>query len=330
MPAQSRLIEGEFSPHDLFREAAALALCGSPAPEHRQQILSGQFRGWMWMEEVHPGLSGSACDLVTLSDAVIAQPIERSVMIGVHLHGRNGELAVEGGEAVSSSLEQSQIVGLGEARKGMRKLFPGDRYVRAGLIVRPSFLEHHGGAVAGNDLDLVDRLMSPGVHCRALRRCEIMIHLAKALVETPYTGSLGTLFRESTTTQMLFQALRLLRADEGCYRQLGKRHYDAVLHAQSLLDAALNAPPGTMALARQVGLNRNALQAGFKAVFGTTIFGYVREQRLRMARILIRDHGLGAAEAGYRVGFRSAAAFSVAFRRAFGHPPSQDASDTRH
>jgi len=39
-----------------------------------------------------------------------------------------------------------------------------------------------------------------------------------------------------------------------------------------------------------------------ESVFGTTIFGYVRARRLEIGRILIRDHGLLVAEAGYRVG----------------------------
>ncbi|MEM1140849.1 MAG: helix-turn-helix transcriptional regulator, partial [Pseudomonadota bacterium] len=60
--------------------------------------------------------------------------------------------------------------------------------------------------------------------------------------------------------------------------------------------------------------------------FGTTIFGYIREQRLEMARYLLLDHGLKVSEAGYRVGFSSPAAFSSAYRRRFGHPPSVDSA----
>lgn len=75
-------------------------------------------------------------------------------------------------------------------------------------------------------------------------------------------------------------------------------------------------------LARRLGANVTTLQANFKAAFGTTIFGYVRNRRLEMARVLLLDHGLGVAEAGYRVGFTNASAFTAAYRRHFGHSPS--------
>jgi len=332
MPMRSRLIEGEFTPGDLFREAAALVALSAPfpAPETKQQVLSGQFKGWMWMDEVHPGLNGSACDMVTLSDAVITQPIERSVLITMLLRGGNGVLMPEPGEAIVCLPERPQIVGLGEERRYARSLTAGQQCVRVGVMVRPTFVEQRADALSGDDLDLLDQLMSRGFRSLTLPRCEVMVQLSKALVESSYCGSLGSLFRESAITQMMFQALRLLRTEERRFRRLGKRHHDAVVEARTLLDAALLSPPGTIELARQVGLNRNALQAGFKAMFGTTIFGYVREQRLTMARVLIEEHGLGAAEAGYKVGFASPSAFSAAYRRQFGHSPTAGLPGTRH
>lgn len=318
----SRLIEGQFAARDLSRETAALCLAAPADKDSGKQILSGQFRGWMWMEEVHPGLSGSACDMTTLSDAVIAQPVERSVGMTLLLDGGSGTLLPGDEAAIICKPERPWIAGFGEGRRHTRMLKAGERCVRTGVMIRPSFLDLHADSLSNEDIDLLETWMAPGFRSLEFGRCEVMVQSARALVDTPYSGSLGKLFRESASAQMLFQALRLLRTDNRRSRQLGKRHYDAVLHAQALLDAALLSPPGTIELARQVGLNRNALQAGFKAAFGTTVFGYVREQRLSMARVLIEEHRLGAAEAGYKVGFASPSAFSAAFKRRFGHAPT--------
>lgn len=94
--------------------------------------------------------------------------------------------------------------------------------------------------------------------------------------------------------------------------------------ARAILDSDLIAPPKTLDLAKQVGGNISALQLNFKRVFGTTIFGYIRTRRLAMARVLITEHKLGSAQAGYRVGFASPAAFTAAYRRFFGRPPSAE------
>jgi AraC-like DNA-binding protein len=321
MTPQSRLIEGEFAVRDLFREASALALTDSSVSNNRQTIESGKFRGWMWMEEVHPGLSGSACDMVTLSDAVMAQRVERSIGITVLLRGGSGTLLSGDDEPIVCEPERAQIIGFGEERQHTRILKSGEHCVRTGLMIRQRFLDHHSDALTTEHADLLNAWLAPGMRTLALDRCVDLVRLANGLVDAPYCGSLGRLFRESATAQMMFQSLRLLHAGDRQVRQIGRRHYDAILHAQALLDAALLAPPGTIELARQVGLNRNALQAGFKTMFGTTVFGYVREQRLNMARVLIEEHRLGAAEAGYKVGFASPPAFSSAYKRRFGHPP---------
>jgi AraC-like DNA-binding protein len=60
-----------------------------------------------------------------------------------------------------------------------------------------------------------------------------------------------------------------------------------------MLDRSLSAPPKLLDIAREIGVNVTTLQANFKAAFGTTIFGYVRNQRLEIGRALILEHGWG-------------------------------------
>lgn len=96
------------------------------------------------------------------------------------------------------------------------------------------------------------------------------------------------------------------------------------MHAKAILDKDLVTPPKTCDLARQVGTNINTLQAHFKRVFQTTIFGYIRARRLEMARVLITEHHLSSKETAFRVGFSNPAAFTAAYRRHFGHPPSAE------
>ena len=138
----------------------------------------------------------------------------------------------------------------------------------------------------------------------------------------PYGGSLRSLFRESQALRFTLEVAALLQEEAQLIRKIGRRQYGRVRHARDLLDRSLVDPPKLLDLARELGVNVSTLQANFKAAFGTTIFGYVRSRRLEMARILIHDHGLGIAEAGYRVGFTNPAAFTVAYRRHYGHPPS--------
>jgi len=75
-------------------------------------------------------------------------------------------------------------------------------------------------------------------------------------------------------------------------------------------------------LGRNVGLSRSALAERFGDVMGEPIFAFLTRWRLQMAAEFLltttRPIGTIAHEAGYE----SAGAFSVAFKRVFGKPPS--------
>src|SRR5690606_5594411 len=78
-------------------------------------------------------------------------------------------------------------------------------------------------------------------------------------------------------------------------------------------------------LAREFGLNRNKLCTGFRNLFGVSIFDFASGLRMSEARKLLRSSSLSVSEVALTVGYSSTAAFSSAFNRYFGHPPS----DTR-
>ena len=75
------------------------------------------------------------------------------------------------------------------------------------------------------------------------------------------------------------------------------------------------------ALARQAGTNANTLQRHFRAVYGTTVFDFVREHRLQRARHALEQDGLTVGQAALVAGYNSAANFATAYRKRFGMPP---------
>ena len=95
----------------------------------------------------------------------------------------------------------------------------------------------------------------------------------------------------------------------------------ALACARKILDDHLASPPSLEALARKCGLCVTYLTEGFKKTFGTTVFGYVRRQRLSRARELMAVHGLNASDAAWEVGYSSLSAFHRAFLAEYGTTP---------
>jgi len=76
-------------------------------------------------------------------------------------------------------------------------------------------------------------------------------------------------------------------------------------------------------LAREAGVSRSVFAERFRERIGTTPMRFLGDLRMRLARRLLADRGLGAGEVGRRVGYASEAAFNRAFRAALGEPPGR-------
>ena len=93
--------------------------------------------------------------------------------------------------------------------------------------------------------------------------------------------------------------------------------------AAGLLAQRLEDPPTLAVLAGQVGVSETTLKRGFHQVFGTTVFGYLREQRMTRAHALLRSGEVTVLEAATRVGYSNPSNFTAAFRRHFGINPKE-------
>ncbi|GGG88660.1 hypothetical protein GCM10010918_54090 [Paenibacillus radicis (ex Gao et al. 2016)] len=82
-------------------------------------------------------------------------------------------------------------------------------------------------------------------------------------------------------------------------------------------------PPTLIELSRMIGLNDCKLKTGFKALYGTTVFGYLREKRLEKAFQLLQQGTLNVTETSHAVGYSNSSYFSEAFRDKYGVNPGK-------
>lgn len=79
--------------------------------------------------------------------------------------------------------------------------------------------------------------------------------------------------------------------------------------------------PGLLEQMNQAGTNDYKLKIGFRQVFGTTVFGYLRNQRMEQARQLLLEKQMNVSEVAQTVGYTSFSRFSTAFKHYFGITP---------
>ncbi|CAM5768527.1 helix-turn-helix transcriptional regulator [Bosea minatitlanensis] len=146
--------------------------------------------------------------------------------------------------------------------------------------------------------------------------------LARQMAECPVAESLRPIYLGGKALELTAHALdELLGAPGQRARRLPERTREQVHLVRDMLLASMHAPPSLAELARASGLNPTKLTSAFRSEFGSSVFGYLQEQRLQHAHALIAGGEASVAEAAFRVGY-TPAHFSGLFRRRFGLPPS--------
>src|SRR5690606_12187484 len=89
---------------------------------------------------------------------------------------------------------------------------------------------------------------------------------------------------------------------------------EAARLAAEILERNLEHPPTLSDLAARVGLSETTLKRAFPRLFGTTVFGYLRQRRMETARRLIESGRVTVLEAAGQVGYSNPSNFAASVR----------------
>lgn len=101
-----------------------------------------------------------------------------------------------------------------------------------------------------------------------------------------------------------------------------KSEIEKLYAAKEYIENNLNENCKLIDLAHRFNTNEFTLNTGFKKLFGTTIYQYWLDGRLKRAAHLIKYENLNINEAAYEIGYKNPQHFTAAFKRKFGILPS--------
>jgi AraC-like DNA-binding protein len=144
------------------------------------------------------------------------------------------------------------------------------------------------------------------------------------ILRCPFHGIVKRLFLEAKVLEVV--SLVLVQEQEiwGESRRLMPLKFgtiDRIEYAKTLLLRNLHQPLSISELAQLVKLNECTLKRGFRQVFGTSIFSYLRDYRLEQARELLVGGDMKVSEVMAAVGFADRRYFATVFRKKFGVVP---------
>jgi AraC-like DNA-binding protein len=96
-----------------------------------------------------------------------------------------------------------------------------------------------------------------------------------------------------------------------------------IKHAKEYLLKNIDAPPSIKTLAKTAGLNEHQLKAGFKEIYGNTVFGYLLDHKLDHARMMMDSGKYKVNEVAFQIGYTNPSHFIAAFKKKFGITPKK-------
>jgi len=171
-----------------------------------------------------------------------------------------------------------------------------------------------------HDAALLISLLPSIVHVRDSARLRMLVDMVKEESFEPKPGSEYVLSRLAEL--LLVEAMRsstTANAPPGLLRGLGDARISPALKA---MHARVGHAWTIEQLAKIATLSRSSFFDRFNRLVGTAPMDYLLAWRMEIAKNLLRANELSVSEIAERIGYGSSSAFSVAFSRHVGQPPS--------
>lgn len=150
---------------------------------------------------------------------------------------------------------------------------------------------------------------------------------AQQLLSCPYVPALRRMYWEGKAMELLvtYMQRHLFDNPEMTGRNgkwLSRTDLDHIRTAAQILVNRIDDPPTVPELSRLAGVSEFKLKAGFRELYDTTVFGYLREKRMERALILLEMGKVNVYEAAIATGYSNPSHFAFVFRKKFGFNPS--------
>ncbi len=273
--------------------------------------------------EIQPGIELCIFNR-TYRDVTIRLPeSQHPVQFAVNLSG-----VVDSGNFLYQDSDWGYIGGSGIQRP-VASFFPrSQRNIGVNIHLQPQILTQLFGTSAGELPPELAPLVPGDTHCQRVfspKTTGAVRAVAQQMIDCPFVGVTKRLYLRGKVFELI--ALQL----EGVIEQRASPQTQAMkpdtvarLHqAAAIVRSRLEDPLSQTELAQEVGMCDRSLRRGFKQLFGTTIVGYLTQQRLQQAEQSLRTGDHTVTEVANQVGYAHLGHFATAFKRHFGITPSQ-------
>ncbi|MFI8377875.1 helix-turn-helix domain-containing protein [Leeuwenhoekiella sp. NPDC079379] len=96
-----------------------------------------------------------------------------------------------------------------------------------------------------------------------------------------------------------------------------------IKRAKDIIIARMAEPPSLQELADEINLSINKLKEGFKQIYGDSVYSFLFDYKMEVARQLLASGSHNVNEVGLKIGYSTASHFIAAFKKQYGTTPKK-------
>lgn len=277
-----------------------------------------------WTRQLSSELTLSAGSVLSPTPITVNTPVFEGLQVIVSLNGKLSG-SVDGRAPFAITDAGVYLVLARGSHEGCDRFAANtlQRYVKVGLDAghaqRSGFDLERLAVTGGQQLHRDGVLVMRQALTPALRA------IATQILMCPFDGAVRDMYMAGKALEMAAVASdRVLGRSRGgaSGADLSAFEIERLQQARELAEQHFQQPLGLPEIARLSGLNVKKLTAGFRQLFGVSVFEYVQDYRLQEAYRMLSAGGYTVTQVACFVGY-AIPHFSTLFRQRFGMPPSQ-------
>ncbi len=137
-------------------------------------------------------------------------------------------------------------------------------------------------------------------------------------------GNCSRIYLEGKALELI--GLQVMKMESPCRERasvLTSHEINQIKAIQEELVRNYDSPPSMAELSREHLMSISKIQAGFQDVYGMTVFAYLKEYKLRKARMFFEDGDMNVSEVAWALGYTNISHFSAAFKKRYGVLPKK-------
>lgn len=208
---------------------------------------------------------------------------------------------------------------------------PEEQVVYLSIFITSAFLASMiNSTPSGYIDDLIERLEKPQDENRMLYQGQYDPRVQMILydiINSPYANqreneSVNHIYLKSKLLELIALFFNTFTADrKDRVPQVAQDEREKLQLAKEILTSEIDNPPSLSDLSKRIYLNEFKLKNGFKQLFGTTVYGYVRDYRLEVAKGLLEQGDMNVAEVSLSIGYNNPSHFAASFKNKYGINP---------